>query len=223
MSLMAKLEKEENDFKEEETTNQSKSWENDLGASKILNEKEENKGVNCNQLTDEQEVAGKGVTMDAEEETVKTEEAFNEEARIDKEQMKDNDEKNNKVLTKEDANDQEDTTDKTEKEEKKELEKVSENTVKTDQEENMEDRDQPVGKVGSGQEFVRRKPKVELIERRGNFQGPLCVIKPAKRKSSSNAKKRVPPEKPIQVKDVDNDYWDCPECTYKNKAEVNIS
>ena len=99
MSLMAKLEKEENDFKEEETTNQSKSWENDLGASKILNEKEENKGANCNQLTDEQEVAGKGVTMDAEEETVKTEEAFNEEARIDKEQMKDNDEKNNKVLT----------------------------------------------------------------------------------------------------------------------------
>ena len=59
MSLMAKLEKEENDFKEKETANQSKSWENDLGASKILNEKEENKGANCNQLTDEQEVAGK--------------------------------------------------------------------------------------------------------------------------------------------------------------------
>ena len=155
--------------------------------------------------------------------------------------MTDNDNNTKKNLNKEDANDQEDTTDKegmtteskekkntqdendTDVEERKKLEGATERTVKTDQNEQMEDQDQKEGKADSGQEFIRRKPKVELIERRGNFQGPLCVIKPAKRKSSSNAKKRLPPEKPTQIKDDDNDYWDCPECTFKNKAEVDIS
>jgi len=82
------------------------------------------------------------------------------------------------------------------------------------------------GEEGKEGEFIPRRKKVEVFERRGNIQGPLCIIKPAKRIKNRKTKGENEEEKAAKrqlgkrkAKDDLDGAWDCPECTYKNNPE----
>jgi hypothetical protein len=104
-----------------------------------------------------------------------------------------------------------------------EEEEVEEVASDDDSEEELNGEDEPkeedlVEKGGAGDDGTVQKKKIQVIQRRGNFQGPLCVIKPVrKRKLKTPLKIKLAPKRKLAKGE---EFWSCPECTYENNPEV---
>ena len=89
------------------------------------------------------------------------------------------------------------------------------NNTNNSSEDNTNDATEEGGKDTNGEGVMPKRPKFEVMARRGNFAGPLCVLKnPGKRKVARSKEDKKGKKK------TDDSFWDCPECTYKNNPQV---